>query len=138
MSEQGGGRERRLSPRFDANLDCEITLPEEDRSSDLLFPGASLRGRTRDLSVSGVGIVVLTIYVGYDCVIDQGRTLVVVLLTTPVGTIRMYATAVHYVRQDTGEGDDASYLLGLHITEMSDADRARYNSLLDNLGGSEP
>lgn len=129
MSEQGGGRERRLSPRFDASLDCEITLPEEERSSDLLFPGVSLRGRTHDVSVSGVGIVVPSIYVGYDCVIDQGRTLVVILLNTPFGSIRMYATAVHYIRHDAGDGEP-SYLLGLRITEMSDDARATYMSFL--------
>lgn len=136
MSEEGGGRERRLSPRFDASLDCEITLPEEERSSGLLFPGASLRGRTRDVSLTGLGLVVPSVYVGYDCVIDQGRTLVVVLLTTPVGDIRMLATTVHYVRHDAGREDEARYLLGLRITEMGDEDRALYASLLDGLGAA--
>lgn len=134
MSEEGGGRERRLSPRFDASLDCEITLPEDERSSGLLFPGASLRGRTRDVSVSGLGLVVPSVYIGYDCVIDQGRTLVVILLTTPAGAVRMLATPVHYVRQDAGTGEP-SYLLGLRITEMSDDDRAAYLRILDALSG---
>jgi c-di-GMP-binding flagellar brake protein YcgR len=137
MSDEGGGRERRQSPRFDASLDCEITLPEEERSSGLLFPGASLRGRTRDVSLTGLGLVVPSIYIGYDCVIDQGRTLVVVLLTTPVGDIRMLATAVHYVRRDAGreDEDEARYLLGLRIIEMSDEARAVYERLLAALSG---
>jgi hypothetical protein len=134
MSEQRGGRERRLSPRFDASLDCEITLPEEERSSDLLFPGANLRGRTRDVSLSGIGLVVPSIYIGYDCIIDQGRTLVVTL-ATPSGVVTMRATSVHYIRQDTAGAVEPTYLLGLRITGMSDAARSTYTGLLKQLSG---
>ena len=47
------GKERRLKPRFNASLPCTLTLPE----GDILFPDASLRCRTRDLSETGVGVV---------------------------------------------------------------------------------
>ena len=128
MSEFTSGRERRLSPRFNVNVECNIALPGEEQSSRLLFPGATLTGRTRDVSATGLGLVVSSIYIGYDCVVDKGRTLLI-SLALPAGIIEMKATAVHYIRQDADSGESI-YLIGLHITEMADDDRARYNRFL--------
>ena len=135
MSERGsvGGRERRLSPRFNASLGCQISLPDEERSSGVLFPDARITGRTRDLSESGLGIIAPTIYVGYDCVVDRGRTLLV-SLRLPTGAVELKATAAHYIRQDDS-GGESSYLIGLSITGMDDDNRSRYNSLLAGLAG---
>jgi hypothetical protein len=133
MSERGsgGGRERRLQPRFNASLDCQISLPEEERSSGVLFPDARITGRTRDLSESGLGVVAPTIYVGYDCVVDQGRTLLV-SLRLPSGAVELRATAAHYIRQDDS-GGESSYLIGLSITGMDAGPRARYLDFLKEL-----
>lgn len=135
MSERGsgGGRERRLSPRFNVSLGCQISLPEEERSSGVLFPDASITGRTRDLSESGLGVVAPTIYVGYDCVVDQGRTLLV-SLRLPAGDVELRATAAHYIRQDDS-GGESSYVIGLSITGMDDDNRSRYASFLADLAG---
>jgi PilZ domain len=131
MSEFESGRDRRLSPRFNASLECRVTLPDEGQSSRLLFPGAEIAGQTRDVSATGLGLVVPTIYIGYDCIVDQGRTLIVSLeLTT--GAVEMRATSVHYVRQDASDGESI-YLVGLHITDMADDDRARYSEFLAGL-----
>ena len=131
MSERGGGggRNRRLSPRFSAVLACEIRLPEGEQGSNLLFPGETILARTRDVSASGLGVVAPAIYLGYDCIVDQGRTLQVTLRLPP-GAVTMKATAVHYVRQDRG-GEETSYLIGLRIEEMSAAEAALY---MDYLG----
>jgi hypothetical protein len=126
-----GGRERRLSPRFEVALDCRVALPDSERSSGLLFPDASLRARTRDLSETGLGLVAASIYVGYDCVVDAGRTLLVTL-EAPGGSIVLTATPVHYTRLDAGAGE-ATYSVGLLISEMTDEHRARYAELLRQL-----
>ncbi len=133
MSEHGGGggRERRLSPRFNVSLECGVRLPEEERSSALLFPGTILSGRTRDLSESGLGLILPSIYVGYDCIVDRGRTLVV-SLALPSGVVEVRAAPVHYIRHDKG-GDEVSYHLGLHIVGMSDETRAHYLDFLGTL-----
>ena len=134
MSERGsGGRERRLSPRFNASLGCQISLPDEERSSGVLFPDARITGRTRDLSESGLGVVAPTIYAGYDCVVDRGRTLLV-SLRLPSGAVELKATAAHYIRQDDS-GGESSYLIGLSITAMDDDNRARYAAFLAELAG---
>ena len=125
------GKERRLKPRYNANLACAVALAERD----ILFPDARLDCRTRDLSETGVGLVAGTIYLGYTCVVDEGRALNVTL-ELPAGAVEMEATPAHYLRLDAG-GAEPTYLIGLRITSMADEDRALYNGFLEELSRSE-
>ncbi|MGB8510827.1 MAG: PilZ domain-containing protein [Pyrinomonadaceae bacterium] len=127
------GRERRLSPRFVVRVACAITLPLEEQS--ILFPRARLDAYTRDLSESGLGVVVSSIYIGYDCVVDEGRALRLAL-ELPGGTVGLEATAAHYLRLDRG-GEEISYLIGMRITEMSGEAHARYAAYLGELAEQE-
>ena len=125
------GRERRLKPRYNAELPCDLAPGD----AGLLFPGERLECRTRDLSETGVGVVAGSIYVGYTCVVDEGRALLV-RLALPSGEIALEASAAHYLRLDAGAGAP-QYHIGLRITSMSDEARARYNGLLEELSKSE-
>ncbi|HEX8351574.1 MAG TPA: PilZ domain-containing protein, partial [Pyrinomonadaceae bacterium] len=107
------GRNRRLKPRFNAELPCDVAPGD----ADLLFFGGRLECRTRDLSESGVGVVAGSIYLGYTCVVDEARSLVL-RLVLPSGAVEMEATAAHYLRLDAG-GEEPSYLIGLRITSMT-------------------
>jgi c-di-GMP-binding flagellar brake protein YcgR len=129
MQEQKG-RERRSQPRYQADLACEITLPAAER--DILFPNERLECRTRDLSESGVGLVAPSIYLGYACVVDEGRA-VELALHLPSATVRMKATAAHYVRLSGGDEEGASYVVGLRILEVDEGDRAAFAAFLDAL-----
>ena len=128
------GRERRLKPRYNADLACAVALA--DAESDILFPDARLDCRTRDLSETGLGLVAATIYIGYTCVVDEGCALRVTL-ELPAGTIEMEATSAHYLRLDAGAAEP-TYLIGLRITSMTDEDRALYQGFLEGLSRSEP
>ena len=127
------GKERRLKPRFGASLSCSVALAEDER--DLLFPGEKLDCRTRDLSESGIGLVAHSIYLGYTCIVDDGRALAVTV-ELPGGTVSMEATPAHYLRLDSGAGE-ASYLIGLRITSMTDEHRALYLAQLEAISRSE-
>jgi hypothetical protein len=123
------GRERRLKPRFNAELPCTIALAEAER--DLIFPNEKLVCRTRDLSESGVGLAADTIYLGYTCVVDEGCALML-RLELPNGVVEMEATTAHYLRL----GDDAQaaqYLIGLRITSISKESHSLYISYLEEL-----
>ncbi|HEX8337802.1 MAG TPA: PilZ domain-containing protein [Pyrinomonadaceae bacterium] len=126
------GKERRLKPRFNAELSCDIAPGD----AELLNPDDRLECRTRDLSETGVGVVAGSIYVGYTCVVDAGGALRV-RLALPAGEIEMEATSAHYLRLDSGAGEPV-YLIGLRINSMSEEDRAAYNNYLDELSRSEP
>lgn len=125
--EELSGKERRLKPRFNAELPCDLAPGD----TQLLFPGDRLECRTRDLSETGVGLIAGSIYVGYTCVVDEGRTLRL-RLALPHSEIEMEATAAHYLRLDSN-ADDPVYLIGLRITSMSNKDRTLYNNYLDEL-----
>ena len=127
------GKERRLKPRYSADLACAVALA--DAESDILFPDARLDCRTRDLSETGVGLVAGTIYLGYTCVVDEERALQVTL-ELPSRAIEMEATSAHYLRLDAGAAEPV-YLIGLRITSMADEDRALYQSYLEELSRSE-
>lgn len=130
MTEKSG-KERRRKPRFNAELPCDVA-PDD---AALHFTGVRLECRTRDLSETGVGVVAGTIYVGYTCIVDEGRPLVL-RLALPSGAVEMEATAAHYLRLDRG-GQEPSYLIGLRITSMTDDARAHYRNYLDELSKSE-
>ena len=124
------GRDRRLKPRFAAEVTCTVSLTDAEHS--LLFPNEKLHCRTRDVSESGVGVVANSIYLGYTCVVDDGRALLLTL-ELPSGPVEVEATAAHYLRLDAG-ARDASYLIGLRITSMADSQRDLYKSFLESLG----
>ncbi len=124
------GRERRLSPRYNANLACTISLSAEDEN--LLFPQAKLAGRTRDVSESGLGLIVPSIYIGFACVVDEGRVLDL-NLELPAGVVRLKMTIAHYLRMDEHGQEESSYLIGARITEISPDNRALYAEYLTAL-----
>ena len=130
MTEKSG-KERRLKPRFNAELPCDIA-PDD---AQLLFPGERLECRTRDLSETGIGVVAGSIYVGYTCVVDEGRALRL-RLVLPSGEIEMEATAAHYIRLDSA-GREPNYLIGLRITSMTNEAQALYHKHLEELSRTE-
>ena len=125
------GKERRRKPRFNAELPCDLA-PGDDQ---LLSPDDRLECRTRDLSETGVGVVAGSIYVGYTCVVDEGRALRL-RLALPAGEIEVEATSAHYIRLDSG-GDNPVYLIGLRIASMSEEDRSLYNDYLEELSAAD-
>ncbi len=130
MTEQSG-KERRLKPRFNAELPCDIRPAD----AGLVFPGERLECRTRDLSETGVGVVAGSIYVGYTCVVDEGRALLL-RLVLPAGELTVQATTAHYLRLDTG-GQEPTYLIGLRIHDMTEGDRNTYSNYLEELSKLE-
>jgi hypothetical protein len=125
------GKERRRKPRFNAELPCDLSPGD----GQLLSPDDRLECRTRDLSESGVGLVAGSIYVGYTCVVDEGRALHL-RLALPAGEIEMEATSAHYIRVDSG-AEQPTYLIGLRIASMPEEDRTLYRNYLEELSKSE-
>jgi hypothetical protein len=94
--------------------------------------------RTRDLSEAGVGLLAPSIYLGYTCVVDEGRTLLLTLELPGGATPRMEVTPAHYVRLGGAPDEESSsYLVGLRITSMSEGDRALYLAHLEELDARE-
>ena len=133
------GKERRLKPRFNASLRCALSLHPDE--GDLLFPDARLDCRTRDLSETGVGLAAPSIYLGYTCIIDQGRALRLRLDTGTTPPLDLRTTPAHYLRLDETPDDPdappATYLIGLRLTEPPGPALTRYLDYLKQLTAAE-
>jgi hypothetical protein len=128
------GRDRRLKPRFSAALRCTLSLPPEDR--DILFPNVQLQCRTRDLSESGIGLLAPSIYLGYTCIVDEGRPLLLALELPTGVALTLRVASAHYVRLDTSAAE-SSYLIGLRLLESATEDLKRFTAYLSALENSE-
>ena len=124
------GKDRRLKPRFSAALRCTLSLPPEDR--DILFPHEQLECLTRDLSESGIGLVAPSIYLGYTCVVDEGRALSLSLELPDGSTVKLKTESAHYLRLDR-DTTEATYLIGLRIVELAGEDLTRFTDYLASL-----
>ncbi|MBA2340714.1 MAG: PilZ domain-containing protein [Pyrinomonadaceae bacterium] len=80
---------------------------------------AALEAYTRDLSLSGLSIIVPAIRIGSRYLTDQDRTLHI-QIELPDTTIQLRAVSVRYEQL---VGEEKGYLIGARIIEMSQTDR---------------
>lgn len=123
--------DRRHTERHRVRLPASVSLIQKTRKVNGDRPSAELLGHTRDVSTDGLAIVVPAIHVEGHHLVGEGRTLLIEL-QLPGETIHIQATPVRYERLDDDE-TDSGYLIGAHIREMSDDDRAGYNKYVEGL-----
>jgi PilZ domain len=127
---------RRVAPRYVTHLEVGLAL-------NITLPGAGagarkdesqpvkLAGYTRDISASGLALIVPSIRVGGQYVTGENRRLRI-MLKLPTGPIEIHATPVRYSPLDD-DGVDTGYLVGVQIVSMSDEDRAHFNAYLEKM-----
>lgn len=133
---------RRRAPRHEVQLEARIqprlllsiSLPHAQVRTGESRQLLKLIGSTRNVSESGLAIVVSTLRVGSSFITEENCTLQIVLDIYPKGLIELEAMAVRSEQLDE-QDKDAGYLVGVCITNMSDVDRTRY---LEYLAGLSP
>jgi hypothetical protein len=125
---------RRRAPRYQTHLEVGLAL-------SVSLPGAKARtlqpeqlklvGYTRDISESGLAIIVPAIRIGGQYITDGNRTLQI-MLKLPTGIIKLHGTPARYSPLDE-DATDTGYLIGIHIERMSDDDRALFKAYLETL-----
>ena len=83
-----------------------------------------LEGHTRDLSATGLALIVHVIQIGGHHLVAQKLPLSLVL-ELPSGPVQISAIPVRYEQLDAMD-PDTGYLIGARIEEMTDEDRRRY------------
>lgn len=127
--------ERRLFPRLEAvcevRLPVGVSVPNEMLDPEIEQYPEPIMGHTRDLSESGLSIIIPTLQLGDDRIDVKDYPLRLVV-SLPQGIIIVQAKTV---RSEVDEGPNASrkFLLGLAITKTSDRDRANYLAYLRSL-----
>ena len=123
---------RRRAPRYRARLLFSVSLLDKataDKSSPPQKRRApAVEGYTRDLSATGLALIVPAIRVGDRYLSGEGNILSI-KLELPAGPVQIQAAPVRY--EQLGEdSEEKGFLIGTHITEMSESDRTRYTEYL--------
>jgi hypothetical protein len=88
---------------------------------------------TKDISASGLALVVSSIRAGAVYITREG-TLLSLKLELPDGThLTFDAAPVRYHQLESENLSEKLYLVGVHITKIGDAERKRLESLLKSL-----
>jgi hypothetical protein len=117
---------RRYATRYQTRLPAIVALEEQKTGIHRTDPGRlpPLKGHTRDISTTGVGLVVPAIRIGDRYLTGEAQTLTVTL-NLPTGPIQLRGIVTRYEPLGDDE-EEVGYLIGVHITVMTDTDRARF------------
>ena len=120
---------RRRAPRQSARLAVFVSLLDAAPGAP---PAGGVAGHTRDVSESGLGVVLPAIRLGGRYLVGEGVTL---RLTLQLGeqSACLYGTPVRYERLDEGQDGqtDPGFLLGIRLHE--DGDRALFVEYLKGM-----
>ena len=126
---------RRRAPRYvthlEAGLALSVSLSNAKGSAVSEGQPLKLAGYTRDISATGLALIVPAIRIGGQYITGENRTLEITL-KLPAGHVQFRATPVRYNPLEE-EGADTGYLIGVQIIWMSDEDRKRFEDFLGTL-----
>jgi hypothetical protein len=122
--------ERRAAPRRNIKLEFRVLLVATKMSADGEEQTLPLIGYTRDVSESGLALLVSAKSMGVLYSLGHDYTLQLVL-TIPTGPLELEVRPVRY--KHINEGKAGSFILiGAQITKISDKDRTRFVEYLDS------
>lgn len=119
---------RRRAPRYKLRLSVRVTPVSAANPSRASAEPDSLYGYTRDVSVSGLALILPAIRINNIYLTGEDRRLEI-LIENESEPIVIYGVTARYEKLEEGEADKG-YLIGVKIAEMSDEDRARFEALL--------
>jgi len=122
---------RRRFKRVRAHLTFTLSLSDPRVNSNGARRLPTLNGHTFDLSTSGLALIVPAIRIGEHYLAGSDRR-VYLKLQLPTGAVEMKVATVRYESLDESQ-DESGYLIGARIIEMSDADRASFNTYVNKL-----
>jgi hypothetical protein len=121
---------RRRAPRFRVRLSVSVSPVQAARPSRASAARDALYGYTRDISATGLALILPTIRINNIYLTGEDRTLEI-MVEHESEPIVIYGVPTRYEKlEEEGDGADKGYLIGVKITEMSDEDRTRFSGLL--------
>jgi hypothetical protein len=130
---------RRRAPRYlthlEAGLALSVSVPSGNAKARAASQPLKLAGYTRDISASGLALIVPTVRIGGYYITGENRTLQITL-KLPTGLIQIEAIPVRYSPLEE-DAADTGYLIGVQITGMSTEDRARFDAYIEKIRTKE-
>ena len=127
---------RRRCKRVRARLTFTLSISDPRVNSNGARRLPTLKGHTLDISTTGLALIVPAIRIGEHYLAGADRKLHV-KLELPSGQVEMKVATVRYESLEEN-GEETGYLIGARITEMSDADRANYNTYVGKVLNRQP
>ena len=127
--------DRRHAPRYPVRLPATVAhvVPAGNAHSHARRPAPTLSGHTRDLSATGLSLILPSVRIGDRYLTGEGRP-VQVTLELPAGAINLRAIPVRYERLgEEEEGGERGYIVGAHIMEMDAEDMMRFGEYVRGL-----
>lgn len=124
--------ERRAAPRHQTRLLCRLLFPEAETPTGTRWRPRPLVGYTRDLSASGLAVIVSDLGTAYGPLTDW-ETRLNVELELPAGQIEITASPARMVRLGLDE-EERGFLLGLRIVKINESLLPRYEQYVYALG----
>ena len=116
---------RRIAPRYEVQLGAHLLLSVGETSR--VMP---LEGRTRDISETGLALIVPAVQIE-DSHLARGDYTLRIVLELPTRPVELLAVPVRY---ELVNGEEKThYLLCAHITKISERDRTRFIEYLRRL-----
>lgn len=129
-------RALRRGARFEARLPFIITLLGTAKDPAASLPDAlALVGHTRDLSETGLTLLLPSVRIG-DAYLTDGGSYLGVKLQLPSGPVAMLTVSVRFEQLPQKE-DECGYLLAVRIIKMQDGERERYLAYLSSSESKE-
>jgi PilZ domain len=132
--------ERRASPRLTTHLERQLVVNVSLLDVNLKLDAARgpkvLAGYTRDISETGLGIVLQDVRLGSFNITRPERTLRI-MLGIPGPPVEIHGTVVRHVKMEADAESGGGYLVGVKITHMSERDRSHYQDFLRSLQRKE-
>ena len=122
-------KDRRQSPRVRTRLTFTISLCRKANGNAPQPQAQALKGYTRDISVKGLGLLVPKVHLDGHHLAAEGRELQLTL-ELPGDSISMQILPRRYEQLEVSECGCA-YLIGAKIVQISDEDRARYATFIN-------
>ena len=121
-------KERRQSPRLRVRVVFSVALRGRPNANGQTHPGPTMKGHTRDVSISGMAMLLPQVHLGGHHLAAESRELHLVL-ELPTGIMPLVVVPRRYEKLEEAELG-CSYLLGAKIVDISDADRIRLENFI--------
>lgn len=130
--DQGEGIERRGSRRHSAKREAHLLFIASPLAAESPGQLRKLIGYTRDISETGLSLIVTPTHASDYDLCEIGN-LLRVKLSLPLGVVEMDTKVVRCERLDEHDPGRSNFV-GVSITEVSEENRSRYNVYLTTLG----
>jgi hypothetical protein len=128
---RGAVDDRRRAPRYNVRVSFSISILDETADDKNRQPPLTLVGRTRNVSASGLALIVPSLSLGTGH-LDDGNSTLQLILDLPGGRVEVQVTPVRSHPLDGADGE-GGYFIGVKITHLSEDALARYTGFLRKL-----